>query len=69
MKQDHRAVVIGVALVLSVLTVLLIAGHGPWAGRTIFEINNRHGLNSGDVPVLVLWAVGMLGCGFLLRKP
>lgn len=68
MKQDRRAVVIGLALVLSILTLLLIAGHGPWAGRTLFEVNNRHGLNTGDIPVLVLWLGGMLGCGYLLRN-
>ncbi len=60
--------VIGVALVLSVLTALLIAGHGPWAGQTLVEFTSRHGLNTGDVPVLVLWIVGMLGCGYLLRR-
>ena len=70
MKQDHHAVVVGLALVLSVLTLLLIAGHGPWAGEAIpgLTLSADHGLNTGDLPVLALWVVGMLGCGHLLRR-
>lgn len=68
MNSPARAVAVLLALVLSLLTLLLLAGHGPWAGRTLIELGGRHGLNTGDVPVLTLWAVGMLGCGYLVRK-
>ena len=68
MRGPARAVVVLLGLVLSVLTLLLIAGHGPWAGSTLVAFDDSHGLNTGDVPVLVLWVVGMAGCGYLVRK-
>ncbi len=40
-----------IAGVLTVLMVLLIAGHGPWAGHEIMEVTENHGLNDGDIPV------------------
>lgn len=63
-------VAVGLALVISVLTLLLLAGHGPWAGRPIdvLTLSSEHGLNTGDLPVLGLWLAGMLGCGSLLRR-
>lgn len=66
--MGRRAVVVGVAVALTLLTVLLLAGHGPWAGRPLLTLSSDHGLNTGDVPVLVLWALGLLGCGWLLRR-
>ncbi|MDO9497322.1 MAG: hypothetical protein Q7J48_16580 [Nocardioides sp.] len=68
MNSPARAVAVLLALVLSLLTLLLLAGHGPWAGRTLVELGGRHGLNTGDVPVLFLWGVGMGGCGYLFRR-
>ncbi|WP_134739922.1 hypothetical protein [Nocardioides sp. 503] len=68
MRGTDRAVVVLIALAVSGLTVLLIAGHGPWAGRTLIAFSPRHGLNSGDLPVLLLWAVAMAGCGYLLLR-
>ncbi|WP_193609672.1 hypothetical protein [Nocardioides lijunqiniae] len=68
MRGTDRAVVVVIALALSGLTALLIAGHGPWAGRTLIAFSPRHGLNSGDVPILLTWAVGMAGCSYLLLR-
>jgi hypothetical protein len=68
MNGPARVVAALLALVISVLTALLIAGHGPWAGPTLIAFNPYRGINAGDVPVLALWAVGMAGCGYLLRK-
>ncbi len=70
MSTGHRTVVVGIALVLTILTLLLLAGHGPWAGEPIeiASLSDRHGLNTGDLPVFALWLVGMLGCGHLLRR-
>ncbi|GAA4673106.1 hypothetical protein [Nocardioides nanhaiensis] len=65
----RRPVVLLLAGVLTVLTLLLLAGHGPWAGETLWAINGTtHGLNDGDVPVLVAWAVGMAACAYLWRE-
>jgi hypothetical protein len=68
MNSPARAVAVLLALVLSLLTLLLLAGHGPWAGRTLIELGGRHGLNTGDIPVLLLWAVGMAGCVYLMSR-
>lgn len=65
----RRAVLLLLAGVLTVLTLLLLAGHGPWAGETLWTINGTsHGLNDGDVPVLLTWAVGMGACAYLWRE-
>lgn len=53
---------------LTVLTLLLLAGHGPWAGDIIWTYNESHGLHRGDVPVLGAWAVGAVCCALLLRR-
>lgn len=54
-------------LVQSALT-LLLAGHGPFAGRTIWRLDTSHGLNAGDLPVLALWLVGSVCCLALGRR-
>ena len=38
--------------VLTLLTLLLLAGHGPWAGPVIWAVSPYHGLNVGDLPVI-----------------
>ncbi|MCD4526917.1 hypothetical protein [Nocardioides sp. cx-173] len=68
MRPADRAVVVLLALVISALALLLVAGHGPWAGRQIFAFDVYHGINTGDVPVLLMWAASMCGCGYLLFR-
>jgi len=68
MKGPAAAVVVLLGMVLTVLTLLLLAGHGPWAGRQLIAFNVYHGINTGDVPVILLWLTGMSGCVYLLRK-
>ena len=63
-----RLLALVVAGVITVLAVLLIAGHGPWAGPTLVALSARHGLNVGDVPVLGLWLVGLGACVLLARR-
>jgi hypothetical protein len=65
----RRAVVVLLALIMNVFVFLVLAGHSRWAGHRIYRLNASHGLNSGDVPVLVLWVVGMGCCWWLLREP
>lgn len=67
--EQRRLVAVGVYLVVSVLAVLLIAGHGPWAGRVLFTVGGGHGVNSGDVPVVLLWACGLYLSWLLWRGP
>ncbi|MDN4174496.1 hypothetical protein QWY28_16165 [Nocardioides sp. SOB77] len=68
MPARPLALVLVLAGVLSVLTSLLIAGHGPWAGPTVLKLSPNHGLNLGDIPVLGLWALGMGACAALARR-
>lgn len=62
-----RLLAIVLAEVVSILAVLLIAGHGPWAGPVLVAFSEDHGLNVGDVPVLLLWAAGLAACAALWR--
>lgn len=62
-----RLLAIILAEVVSIFSVLLIAGHGPWAGPLLLKVSENHGLNVGDVPVLVLWVAGLAACVSLWR--
>ena len=53
--QRRRLIAIAVYLVVSILALLLVAGHGPWTGRVLFTVSDSHGMHSGDVPVVLLW--------------
>ncbi|MBC9735617.1 hypothetical protein [Nocardioides marmotae] len=63
-----RTLALVLAGVLTALTGLLIAGHGPWAGPPVLALSPSHGLNLGDIPVLGLWGLGLLGCAALWRS-
>lgn len=63
-----RVTVILVWLVITGLTLALLAGHGPWSGREFLRITHSHGVNTGDVPVIVGWLLGSLACGVLWRS-
>lgn len=64
----RRFVIVGLLLgILSALTLLLLAGHGPWAGQLLWRLDEAHGINVGDVPVLAMWALGSILALGLLR--
>lgn len=65
----RRGVVVLLAGVLTMLTLLLLAGHGPWAGPVMWEWSTSHGLNVGDLPVLAAYGVGCGCCAWLWRHP
>jgi hypothetical protein len=48
-----------VAFVLTAFAFLLVAGHSRWAGHELFAVLPSHGLNSGDVWVLLAWMVSL----------
>lgn len=66
--MSNRVYVVVLALLLSGLTFALIAGHGPWAGREVFEISESHGVNEGDLPIVIAWVLGMGCCWGLWRS-
>ncbi len=57
-----------VGCALTAMTLLLLAGHGPWSGHVLVELTNRHGLNYGDLPILALWVIGLICCVALWRR-
>ncbi|MCR6032167.1 hypothetical protein GGQ22_12040 [Nocardioides sp. zg-579] len=63
-----RLLAVVLAEVVSILCVILIAGHGPLAGPVLIELSADHGLNLGDIPVLGLWLLGLAACGELWRR-
>lgn len=63
-----RVVAIVLAWITSVMTLLLVAGHGPWAGRVLVSFTPNRGLNVGDVLVLGLWGLAMYCCAWLWRR-
>ncbi len=66
--MSRRLLALAAALCLTALATLLLAGHGPWAGRTLVALGGRHGINVGDLPVFGLWAGGIGACVLLSRK-
>ena len=66
--MSDRVLIAVAAAVISVLAVMLIAGHGPWAGKTLLTISDEHGLNAGDLPVLAAWVAGVSACAVLWRR-
>lgn len=63
-----RPVVLLLAVILTVLTGLLLAGHRPWSGDALVVITASHGLNTGDLPVVALWVVGLGCCAWLWTR-
>ena len=65
--QQRTAVVI-VFAAISLVTLMLLAGHGPLAGRPILKIMGTHGLNTGDLVPLAAWAASAVCCVVLWRR-
>ncbi|WP_043501687.1 hypothetical protein [Georgenia sp. SUBG003] len=51
-----RAWVVMVVAAATAAALGILAGHEPWAGHAVLVVGRGHGLNTGDVPVLVSWA-------------
>lgn len=54
-----RACVLLLVVVQTFFAFLLVAGHSRFSGDTLLKVSPDHGLNGGDIPVLVLWLVSM----------
>ncbi|QCW51849.1 hypothetical protein FE634_18135 [Nocardioides dongxiaopingii] len=67
MRADR--VLLGVVvLVLTALSLLLVKGDGPGSGEMLLGITRQNGVNSGDLPIIGLWLVGVGCCGALWRR-
>jgi hypothetical protein len=57
--RQRRFEALVVSLVLTAFAVVLLAGHSRWAGRELVSVLPSHGLNTGDIWVLLAWAGGV----------
>lgn len=64
----NRILVAGLAGLLSFFALTLMYGDGPGSGEVVWAPAAEHGVNTGDVPIIVLWAVGLVACGVLFRR-
>lgn len=66
--MQQRAAVVVVFASMTLVTLMLLAGHGPWAGRPLLGFSSNHGLNTGDVIPLAAWLVSAVCCVRLWRQ-
>ena len=56
------------ALALSVLSLALVGTTRSWQGHTLLGFGDGHGIDTGDLPVVAIWVVGMGACTVLWRR-
>lgn len=56
-------------LVLTLFLVLVLGGAQSWSGPVLWTFGSSHGVHEGDLPVIVLWLVGMVGAVALWSPP
>jgi hypothetical protein len=66
MRTRPEAVV--VMVVVTALSVLLVAGHTRWSGDELLRLTATHGINRGDLAVAALWAAGVASAWRLGRR-
>ncbi|GIG27476.1 hypothetical protein [Cellulomonas marina] len=67
-RVRERLLVGVLLLVVSGFALLLLAGHGPWAGPVLVTITQSHGINEGDVVVVVGWLAAAVCAALLVRR-
>ena len=53
--------------ILTAFTGILLVARRPGMGRILVTIDEGHGIHAGDIPVVLLWVVGIV-CGVLLLR-
>ncbi|WP_134766791.1 hypothetical protein [Nocardioides sp. 1609] len=66
--RANRVLLGVVVLVLTVLSLMLVKGDGPGSGEMLLAVTRQNGVNSGDLPIIGLWLVGVGCCGALWRR-
>ncbi len=64
-RQQRRVAAAVVASCLTYVVANLILDQRQGEGPVILAITSHHGVHSGDIPVVVAWVVGVLGCALL----
>ncbi|CAN5373663.1 hypothetical protein BH09ACT12_BH09ACT12_33230 [soil metagenome] len=62
-KRRVVAAVIATCLTYVVANLILDTRQGE--GRVLVVLTSTHGVHSGDVPVVLAWLVGMIGCAWI----
>lgn len=65
--RTRRLLVVVSAAVLTFMAVTLVKGDGPDSGTTMLAFSDAYGVNTGDLPVLAVWAAGAVACVVLWR--
>ncbi len=55
-------------LALTGMAAAMVAGHHPWDGPELFGITETHGVNLGDLPVVVAWVAASAYSGWRWRR-
>ncbi len=55
--MQNRGFIVLAMLALTGFALELLAGHGPWSGPELLALSPNHGLNLGDLPVIVVWMI------------
>ncbi len=55
--MHNRGFIVLAMLALTGFALALLAGHGPWSGPELLSLSPNHGLNLGDLPVIVVWVI------------
>ncbi|WP_222262173.1 hypothetical protein [Modestobacter marinus] len=60
-----------VALVLTGFALLLLSGQYFRDGPVVAKVTENHGIHRGDIGIVSVWALGMIGLGLTLshRRP
>ena len=53
---------------VTLVTLVALAGHGPFAGPVLVGFTSRHGVNVGDLVPLLAWASAGVACWHLWRR-
>jgi hypothetical protein len=64
----ERLCLLLLGLVITGLSMRSAVGHDPLSGRALFAITPSHGIDTGDLPVIAAWLLGMICCGLLWRR-
>ena len=57
--MTERACLVVVAAIITMVSLVAVAGHGPFAGHVLLALTANHGIDEGDVPVALAWLVAM----------
>ena len=58
----NRILVVGLAGLISSFALTLMYGDGPGSGKVIWAPAAQHGVNTGDLPIIAAWALGLVVC-------